>query len=191
MIYSEKEILEVVNTKNKVLYKRLYDTYYASLCHYASKLLRSTVSEEDVVQDVFLKFWETRAFFKDQKALTTYLYRAVYNACLNLIRDRKEMDREMSGEKAEESGDSHERLLIEEEYFRQIYLAIESLPAQRRLIIQKTLEGKKMEDIAGDLNISVNTVKTLKRKAYHELREKLPLPVFCFLVLLLFPFTEI
>ena len=54
--------METVNTKDKVLYKRLYDTYYAVLCRYASKLLRrrSGGEEEDIVQEVFIKLWEAR-----------------------------------------------------------------------------------------------------------------------------------
>lgn len=188
MFYSEKQILEVANTRDKVLYKRLYDTYYAALCRYASRLLREVASEEDVVQEVFMKFWESETSFTDIKAVSSYFYRAVYNACLNLLRDRKEVagavfpsDQMITDFNALDN----ERLLIEDEYFRQIYIAIDSLASQRRLIILKTLEGKKVEDIAEEMNISVNTVKTLKKKAYNDLREKLPAPLFGFLLLFL------
>lgn len=186
MVYTEKQILEVANTRNKVLYKRLYDVYYAALCRYAARLLRDVVPEEDVVQDVFIKFWETDSIFKEEKAVTAYLYRAVYNTCLNLLRDRKEIaDSDLlSGQLlADFDSPDNERLLVEDEYFRQIYVIIDSLAPQRRQIILKTLEGKKNEEIALEMNISVNTVKTLKKKAYNELREKLPAPLFCFLFL--------
>lgn len=187
MFYSEKQILEVANTKDKVLYKRLYDTYYAALCHYASRLLRNMVPEENVVQDVFIKFWEAATIFKDGRAVTTYLYKAVYNACLNVIRDRKERvdSGGIIGQVVTDfSSFENERLLIQDEYFRQIYIAIDTLSVQRRQVVLKTLEGKKMEAIAAEMNISVNTVKTLKRKAYNELREKLPAPLFVFLLFL-------
>lgn len=188
MLYSEKQILEVANTKDKVLYRRLYDTYYAALCHYASRLLRDVDSEEDIVQDVFLRFWETDTAFSDGRAVTTYLYRAVFNACLNVLRDRKEIAGILfdSGQLiADFNSADNERFLIEDEYFRQIYIAIDTLPLQRRQVIYKTLEGKKIEVIAAEMNISINTVKTLKKKAYGELREKLPAPFFGFLLLFL------
>lgn len=186
MLYTEEQILEAVNTKDRVLYKRLYDTYYTALCHYASRLLRDVASEEDVVQEIFLKFWETDVSFNTIRALTAYLYRAVYNASLNLIRDRKEFSGEITaGEQVlpDFNSSDNERFLLEDEYFRQIYIAIDSLAFQRRQIILKTLEGKKIEEIAVEMNISVNTVKTLKKKAYSELREKLSTPVFMLLLL--------
>lgn len=187
MLYTEEQILEVVNTKDKVLYKRLYDTYYAALCRYASKLLKNIASEEDVVQEVFMKFWEMKTTFVDTKAVTTYLYRAVYNSSLNILRDQKEVSGSVLPYEylmADFDSADNERLLVEEEYFRQIYQAIDLLGFQRRQIILKTLEGKKIEVIAAEMNISVNTVKTLKRKAYHELREKLATPAYCFLLFL-------
>ena len=54
MLYSDKEILEAVNSKDKKLYKRLYDVYYVSLCRYASKLLHREFDgeEEDVVAGI-------------------------------------------------------------------------------------------------------------------------------------------
>lgn len=185
MLYTEEQILDVVNTKDKVLYKRLYDTYYAALCRYASRLLRDVASEEDVVQEVFVKFWETEVAFTTARAVTSYLYRAVYNACLNLLRDRKEFAGSMTTFDqlfTDFNSFDNERFLIEDEYFRQIYIAIDTLTLQRRQIILKTLEGKRVEEIADELNISVNTVKTLKKKAYSELREKLPAPLFIMLI---------
>lgn len=186
MLYSEEQILEVVNKKDRILYKRLYDTYYAGLCRYAFRLLCGAASEEDVVQDVFVRFWETDTSFKDVRAVTSYLYRAVYNACLNLLRDRKEL----SGAAilpdrlpADFDTTDNERLLIEDEYFRQIYLAIDTLSLHRRQVILKTLEGKRVEKIAEEMNVSVNTIKTLKRKAYNDLRKKLPVRLYTFLFL--------
>lgn len=186
-MYSEAQILEVVNTKDKVLYKRLYDTYYAPLCHYASRLLHHAAEEEDVVQEVFVKFWELDTTFSTARAVTTYLYRSVYNACLNLIRDQKEFTGSVipyDYSFVDFNSSDNERLIVEDEYFRQIYLAIDTLALQRRQVILKTLEGKKVEEIALEMNISVNTVKTLKKKAYSELRDKLPAPLFCFFLFL-------
>ncbi len=187
MQYTDEQILEVVNKKDRVLFKRLYDVYYAALCHYASRLLREVASEEDVVQEIFVKFWEADVKFDRVKALTGYLYRAVYNACLNVLRDRKERaecrDLPDTWPADDFLSSGNERYLIEEEYFRQIYVAIDRLPLQRRQIIRKSLQGKRTEQIAEELGVSVNTVKTLKRKAYKELRDSLPAPLFWFILL--------
>lgn len=190
MRYSDEQILETVNTKDKVLYKRLYDTYYAVLCRYASKLLRrrSGGEEEDIVQEVFIGLWEGEQTFTDVEALTAYLYRSVYNGCANFVRDRKES---VAPEEVEDllpvefAGAENERAMIEEEYYRQIYLAIDTLSEQRQQVIRKALAGKTNEVIAAEMSISVNTVKTLKKNAYEDIRSQVSKVEFAFFLFLM------
>ena len=51
--------------------------------------------------------------------------------------------------------------------------AINKLPDQMKAIMQLSLEGKKNAEIADRLNISTETVHTLKKIAYKKLRENL------------------
>ncbi len=69
--------------------------------------------------------------------------------------------------------DTFNDFLIEDETYRIIHEAVESLPAQESKVIQLALEGLKMQEIADQLKISVNTVKTLKSRAYKHLRKEL------------------
>lgn len=190
MLYSDKEILEAVNSKDKKLYKRLYDVYYVSLCRYASKLLHREFDgeEEDVVQEVLITLWEHEGNFKDVQAVTSYLYRSVYNACVNYVRDRKDS---VSPEDAAEllsvefASEENERALIEEEYYRQIYLAIDTLSEQRRQVIRKSLAGKTVKEIAAEMSISENTVKTLKKNAYEDIRSQISKVEYAFFLFLM------
>jgi RNA polymerase sigma-70 factor (ECF subfamily) len=74
-------------------------------------------------------------------------------------------------------------LVQEEETYRIIYQAIYGLPHQSRKIILLSLKGYKNPEIAGELQVSLNTVKTLKKNAYRELRDKLKDHVFVFFLL--------
>lgn len=56
--------------------------------------------------------------------------------------------------------------IIEEEVHREIIAAIDKLPPERRRVVELSMVGYSQEEIAEKLNISVNTVKTQKRKAY-------------------------
>ena len=60
-----------------------------------------------------------------------------------------------------------------QETLRVLYNAIDKLPPQTKEIILIGLDGKDNNEIAATLNISVNTVKTLKKNAYKTLRELL------------------
>ena len=54
-----------------------------------------------------------------------------------------------------------------------LYVAIDQLPPQTRNVILLNLEGKTSPEVAEELGISVNTVKTIKLRAYRVLRERL------------------
>lgn len=181
-------VINGINNKTEEAFKYLYDTFYASLCRYAKRFVGEFMDEEDVVQEIFVKLWEREGKFENMRAVSAYLYRSVHNASLVYIRDQKEERREefiqRLGEVLTFDSVNNEELLIEEEYYRQIFTVLNSLPDQRRIIVELTMEGMKNEEIADSLHISVNTVKTLKKKAYVYLREKLSRESWVFL----FPF---
>ena len=54
-----------------------------------------------------------------------------------------------------------------------LHEAIKTLPRQAEKVIILALNGYKNEEIAQELGVSVNTIKTQKKRAYHALREKL------------------
>lgn len=185
MYESPDEIINGINGKRDLAFKYLFDTYYPSLCRYARHFVGEFIDEEDVVQEVFVKLWEREGHFENLKALSAYLYRAVHNACLVCIRDGKEKRGEdlihRLGDVLVFESPDNEQLLIEEEYYRQIFVVLNSLPEQRRVIVEMTMEGKRNEEIASALQVSVNTIKTLKKKAYVYLREKLSRECWMFL----------
>lgn len=82
---------------------------------------------------------------------------------------------------------SNENFLHEityQETLRLLYKAILELSPQTREVILQGLEGKNNNEIAATLNISVNTVKTLKKGVYKKLRDTLG-DEFSFLLFLL------
>ena len=60
--------------------------------------------------------------------------------------------------------------VVEEETYRILAEAIDKLPDQMRAIMRLAMEGKKNAEIAEQLNVSVETVHTLKKIAYKKLR---------------------
>ena len=57
--------------------------------------------------------------------------------------------------------------------YRIIDDAVNALPTQSKKIIKMHLEGKQNKEIAETLNISVNSVKTLKYNALYTLKHSL------------------
>lgn len=184
----EHLIVKRINDKKLEGYKYLYDNYYASLCSFSFRFLKHSIDTEDVVQDVLFKLWESNAVFNSINALSSYLYLSVKNASLNAIRNNSkcsEIDisenENIQNFKIEDK--SVEQLLIEEEFYRQIAIAINKLSSERKRVILLSMEGLTNNEIAEKIGVSVNTVKTLKLKAYRVLRKKLDSSVIVFLFL--------
>ncbi|MHA7109409.1 RNA polymerase sigma factor [Sunxiuqinia elliptica] len=180
-------ILELINQKRIDGYKYLYANFYPSLCSFASSFFKQNDLVEDIVQDVFIRLWRSDSKFNSTRALKSYLYFSVKNACLNSIRDNSKLsdidfssDNEIQAMVLEDK--SIEQLLIEEEFYRQIHVAIEKLSPERKRIILLSLEGFSNKEIAEELDISINTVKSLKLRAYSVLRKELSWSVLLFLI---------
>jgi RNA polymerase sigma-70 factor (ECF subfamily) len=155
----------------------LFAQFYAPLCLFAERLLHDRPAAEDIVADTFLKLWNRHADFDSLQNVKAFLYITTRNASLNLL---KRMQREKLSQKqlAYLSGE-REGFVLEEiirhEVLREISREIEKLPGQcRRIFKMSFFEGKKNQEIATLLAISVHTVKNQKARAIQLLRVKLP-----------------
>lgn len=112
-----------------------------------------------------------RFFYLHQ--VKAFLYTAVRNKALNELEHSKVVY-EYAQNVIEKKKDSffHDAI-VEEETYRIVSEAINKLPDQMKAIMQLSLEGKKNAEIADRLNISTETVHTLKKIAYKKLRKNL------------------
>ena len=106
----------------------------------------------------------------------SFLYTTTRNLCLNHLKHKKIEHQYIQAIKIEEE-EAEEQFYLEEvtyqETHRILRAAIDQLPPQTREVILVSLDGKNNNEIAETLDISVNTVKTLKKNAYKFLRESL------------------
>ena len=71
--------------KQPEIFESVFHKYYASLCYFANKFVRDNEAARDIVQEVFLRFWESKGKFENQSALKSFLYNCVQNAALNYL----------------------------------------------------------------------------------------------------------
>ncbi len=154
---------------SEATFKYLFDKYYVPLRSYASRFIYDDAENKDVVQDVFTAFWKGSKDFANEKAVKTYLFYSVRNACLNKLRKEKptSIDYESIDLPSVEEG------IIEEDVLKRIRLALSNLTNQEREVMLRSMNGISNLEIAEDIEVSVNTIKTVKKRAYQKLREQL------------------
>lgn len=171
-----------------------YITWYSRAKHFACEYVLSEMEAENIVQDVFLHLYERREMLDAYINLTAYLFSSIKNKCLDYLR-KKVHEQEMASELQNEFDltirmkyDSLEILDIhfpdETDIEELLDVALQRLPDRcREIFIMNKLEGKKQNQIASELQISVNTVESQMAIAYKKLREELRdcLPLFIFL----------
>ncbi len=171
---SYEPLLRQLHKGKRSAFRELYDALFSPLCAFGLKYLSNTQVLEDFVQEAFISYWDKRNDFTHLSAIKSYLYTAVRNNCINHLRhEAVKHQHEQNLVFTLESDHYFENAVIEEETFNRLYAEIHMLPESTREIMLLALNGLKNPQIADELGISVNTVKTLKKNAYGKLRQKL------------------
>lgn len=169
----QDEFIRQINTKQITAFRELFREYYRYLVLYAIRYVEQQAVAEDIVQEVLTAVWESSKTYNTYHGFRSFLYDSVKNGCLNYLR-HQEVEKKYCTRILEENeimNDDYQ--LMKEEIYRKLFQAISELPERCREIFEYHLQGKKNEEIAGLLNLSVLTVKTQKKKAMRYLRERL------------------
>lgn len=155
-------------------FESIFCQYYKTLVSYATRYNLDLMEAEDVVQEVFYHIWQIREELKSPAGLHSLLYTAVRNRAFNAARDFKIHQKLLTENQEEESANDPTRdFLMEEEMSRLLDMAIGKLSKQCGLVINGLLAGKTLQDIATEMDISINSAKTYKARAIKELRSLL------------------
>ena len=170
----DKHIIKHINRGEKKAFREVFDHYFNALAAFGYKYLSDQFVAEDLVQEAFISMWEKRADFPHINALKSFLYTSVRNKCLNHIKHQSVVQKHEKALSYELESEQHfNGHVIEEETFNQLFLEIKNLPPSAQEITLLALNGLKNQEIADELDISVNTVKTQKKIAYSRLKENL------------------
>lgn len=154
--------------------KDFFDVYYPVLNSFASRYITNLTVCEDIVQEVLISFWEKKRSFPNIIAVKAFLYTSIRNSCLDFIKHSKVEDRyRIQNRKEDEVSESFLEEVIRKETYSEIYREINKLPEMGKKVLLLALHDNSNEEIAGILNIGINTVKTHKARAYKVLRRNL------------------
>lgn len=173
MKYSEEQFLELLNSKQPKIFRILYQEYYNFMVSFSLNYVSRKEIAEDIVSDLFANIWTNHYQFQTFSNFKNFLYRSVRNASLDHLKHEKVKRRFLNIYVQEESEEESDFKIIEEEMYRLLFEIVDSLPKRCKEIFELHLDGKKNEEIASLLNISILTVKTQKARAMQVLRSQM------------------
>lgn len=167
-------------------FEALFNQWYAALCRVSFRVVRDKDVAEDLVQEVFVKFWNRREFLPKDLEPKPYLYRAVMNASFDFVESRKKIvlpdPEELLGMEAHEHADHP---ILHHEAQEAVNQGLEELPpACKEVFILSRYEDMSYREIAEVMDISIKTVEAQMSKALKVLRKHL-LPFLTVLLLII------
>ncbi|AWW32260.1 RNA polymerase sigma-70 factor [Echinicola strongylocentroti] len=170
---SENSTIEQLVDGNEQAFSVLFEEYSPQVYYIGLKYLKSQDLANDVVQDTFLKLWNYRSHIDASQAIKPLIVTFAKRIILNLIRDEKRKivkHLEIYTMSSNSSNKTEEQIIFNET--NQVYQeAVKSLPERRReVFLLKSAQGKSNEEVAEELGLSVNTVKSQYTKALQAIR---------------------
>ncbi|MFT6881763.1 MAG: RNA polymerase sigma-70 factor (ECF subfamily) [Marinoscillum sp.] len=169
------QLVERLRNKDKRAFELVFNEFYGLLKSYAMRFMDDSDDAEEVIQDVFVKFWDKCDSLAPDSSIKSYLYRSVHNTCLNFIKHQKVKDnyKDYVMHFMEEASDMEVQQEDDNVKLR-IYEAIDNLtPRCSEIFKLSRFEGLKYQEIADHLGISIKTVEVHMGKALKTLRDKL------------------
>lgn len=169
---ASEKFIERINAREIEAFKEIYDRYYRTLVVYAANFIEDGDVGEDLVQELIINLWENRMTFTSLSTFNAYLYNAVRNASLNYLKHQGVAEKYMEYLLLTYSP-VEEESVNEEEIYRHLFDLIDRLPQRCREVFLLYMEGRKNDEIADMLQLSIETVKTQKKRAMAFIRGNL------------------
>ena len=171
MDQEDSGILALFACDEEKAFKQMFDLYYADFCVVARLFTGSQVVAEDIVQQVFVGFWEQKCQTRINSTLKGYLQTSVRNACVNYLHKQKNVEKKQSEIIFDEVAVQALDFLLNKEEQKVIAKAVSELPDQCRKVFELIyFDELPYKAAAVNLHLSVNTVKSHLKNALRILK---------------------
>lgn len=160
---SNTDLLKLLKKGNIRAFDAIYEKYSKRLYVFVFRYIKQKTDAEEIVQEVFLKIWESREKIDLYSSFDSFLFTIAYNNTISLLRKRVNEKKYLEHLKHKQQVNDNEGI-IAEMHFKEIEKRVKSLleqltPRQKEIFYLSREEGLTHEEIAKKLNISANTVK--------------------------------
>ena len=173
IIDPDHELMAKVARGDTVAYRTLVNRHLNGCVRFAQRMVGNRQDAEDIVQDVCLKLWHEAPRWQPKAKLSTWLYRVLFNACI----DHKRKVIPFSHDALEEVPDTSKNIddfILEQQEAKQVKIALEALPPrQRAAVLLSYYEERSNQDAADIMQMSLNAFQQLLFRARQQLKDAL------------------
>ena len=178
-IKTDQELTGLLRVGDEYAFLELYNRYKFRITGNLMKLLKSEDLVEELLQDLFLKLWDTRAQLDPEKSLRSYLFKISENMVMDVFRKAardKRMQVKLRSAQTETYSHIEEKIFSDQDNSL-LQQAIDKLPPQRKQVFMLCkIEGKSYKEVSELLGISASTINDHLLKANRFLKQQLNPP---------------
>jgi RNA polymerase sigma-70 factor (family 1) len=161
----DNDLLQAIAHDDERAFNSLFHEYHQQLGSFVFSVTRSKELTEEIIQDVFVKLWQSRKELPTVKNFSAYLFIITRNHTLNTIRKQvQEKEKQQALAQHYELTDEAETV-SEDARYALLDSAVDQLPQQQRKVYLLRQQGLKNADVAFHLDLSVNSVKKYQQWA--------------------------
>lgn len=161
-------------TCNEGVFSFFFKNHIKPLRNYLYYKYGNKDQAEDMAQEAFIKLWQNCALVPIEKA-KSFIYTVANNSSLNEIAHQKvvlQYKNNFAG--LDKTNESPESILEEKQFQTKLLKAIEDLNEKQRVaFLMHRIDGKKYNEIAVELNISLKAVEKRIHLALLALRKQI------------------
>ena len=156
------ELLLLLKKGDMIAFNTIYNKYCYKLHEFVLMYLKQEEDAEGIVQEVFIKIWESKDKIDVYSSFESFLFTIAYNSTISLLRKRVSENKSREYLKSLQQIDTAEQV-IDEIQFKELDQKVQSLleqltPRQKEIYLLSREDGLTHKEIAQKLNISESTV---------------------------------
>ena len=149
----------------------LFNAYYPRLLLYAIKIIQNKEQAEEIVQDVFTRFWLNTEGKKVNYSIKAYLFRSVLNACIDFQSKEATLRKRNLSIVIPSDVIQFEDPILIAELNKAVRIAIDGLPEKcKKIFTLSREEGFSNKEISQKLDVSVKTVENQITRAIKRIK---------------------
>lgn len=166
------QLLSLLIGRDEKGFNYLYKNYSGALYGVIFRIVRYEEEANEVLQDVFVKIWNSIESFDQKKAsLYTWMLNIARNAAIDRLKS-KSFQNDLKNQSIPDFVNNHVGLSLEQKHdFQEVQNGVNNLRDEYKVLINKAyFGGFTQEEISEELGIPLGTVKTRTRAALQELK---------------------
>ena len=172
---TDLEIIASVKRGNQADYAIIIDRYKNKAFSLIKRILKNEMDAEEVLQDCFLKAYNSLSSFRQEAKFSTWFYRIVYNTTMSKVSARKrKIENEMSSleDHFNLESDNDFRIIEDSDLSSFVNIMLEKLPPSYSSVLNLFyLNEMSCEEISEVMNVSIPNVKVMLHRSRNALRD--------------------